>query len=389
MKLVIAKYLFVLSFVLLGVISVNAMSLQFQSVYEDSRFEPANILHAGCLNSADILLDADDGEYGELSAELEYDSDDLDILRVESELTDFEYELNYDNIMFSKKNIEVGVSKLFRLYFKSDNDLTWTVIRLVIGDNVQEIDLLFASVPECMPDVIPPTIRLISPENGAGNISLDSSFIFDLKDNGKWIDKKTIHVYLDGILYDNDSRNLDWSGSQVVLYPDEWLPVGQELTIDVSIADKQKYGWANEVKKQFRVVTSTGVLLDSAIEPEKLRGLLQGTLLSQGSSSECALLQKIYMNSNIYYQYKVRKILNKLSCEIPDDEDLIWRWVVEVWNDNVDIVASVDDVPIAGEFSVFCILGWMLFVITLILKMYYFVSHKKYKRKEKKIRKKK
>jgi hypothetical protein len=46
---------------------------------------------------------------------------------------------------------------------------------------------------------------------------------------------------LDGILYDTDSKNLDWSGSQVVVYPDERLPVGQELMIDVSIADNQKY----------------------------------------------------------------------------------------------------------------------------------------------------
>jgi hypothetical protein len=35
------------------------------------------------------------------------------------------------------------------------------------------------------------------------------------------------------------------------------------------------------------------------------------------------------------------------------------------------------------------VLGWLLFVITLVLKLYYFVSHKKYKMKEKVVKKRK
>jgi hypothetical protein len=56
-------------------------------------------------------------------------------------------------------------------------------MNFVIGDKVQKIIVPFSAVPECQPDVIPPTINLVSPKNEETDISLDSSFVFDLKDN--------------------------------------------------------------------------------------------------------------------------------------------------------------------------------------------------------------
>jgi hypothetical protein len=124
MKLFVAKYLFVMSFILLGITSVQAVSLQFQPIYEDARFEPANVLHAGCLNSADILVDVRDVETTSLEAELQYDPNDLDILRVENMTENLSYELSYESVYFAKESLGIGETKLFRLYFKSNDDLT-------------------------------------------------------------------------------------------------------------------------------------------------------------------------------------------------------------------------------------------------------------------------
>jgi hypothetical protein len=43
----------------------------------------------------------------------------------------------------------------------------------------------FAEVPECEPDIIPPSINLIYPKDSDEDIYLDQYFIFDIKDIGK------------------------------------------------------------------------------------------------------------------------------------------------------------------------------------------------------------
>ncbi|MEI6118659.1 MAG: hypothetical protein WCP92_05555 [bacterium] len=40
----------------------------------------------------------------------------------------------------------------------------------------------FAQVPECEPDIIPPSLSLIYPKDTQQKISLDQYFIFDIKD---------------------------------------------------------------------------------------------------------------------------------------------------------------------------------------------------------------
>ena len=49
----------------------------------------------------------------------------------------------------------------------------------------ENIDLPFAQVPECDPDVIPPSIKLIFPVTITDPVAMDQYFIFDLKDSGK------------------------------------------------------------------------------------------------------------------------------------------------------------------------------------------------------------
>jgi hypothetical protein len=44
---------------------------------------------------------------------------------------------------------------------------------------------VFADVPECEPDIIPPSLSLIYPKDTTARIALDQYFVFDIKDIGK------------------------------------------------------------------------------------------------------------------------------------------------------------------------------------------------------------
>ncbi|MEI8009528.1 MAG: hypothetical protein WCI00_09580 [bacterium] len=45
--------------------------------------------------------------------------------------------------------------------------------------------LNFSQVPECEPDVVPPSINLVYPKDTQQKIALDQYFVFDIKDIGK------------------------------------------------------------------------------------------------------------------------------------------------------------------------------------------------------------
>ena len=59
---------------------------------------------------------------------------------------------------------------------------------IIAGKNVPlkgTFALDFAKVPECEPDIVPPSISLIYPKDTKQRISLDQYFVFDIKDIGK------------------------------------------------------------------------------------------------------------------------------------------------------------------------------------------------------------
>lgn len=97
-------------------------------------------------------------------------------------------------------------------------------------------------MPECEPDIIPPSINLIYPKKTEDRISLDQYFIFDIKDIGKGVDKNSIMINFDGQEYFYGADNLKWNGNYLTFYPGTWIPIDAAIDLKIMITDKQSYG---------------------------------------------------------------------------------------------------------------------------------------------------
>jgi hypothetical protein len=163
--------------------------------------------------------------------------------------------IEYNKIILEVENPSfTSLSQLtsfFQLYFKSDmvgNE------SLALGTGSQYVSanktyplsatfpLSFGLVPECEPDIVPPSINLIYPKNTEDRIQLDQYFIFDIKDIGKGVDKKSVLINFDGEKYIYGSDNLKRNGNYLTFYPGKWIPINTTLDLNILISDKQSYG---------------------------------------------------------------------------------------------------------------------------------------------------
>lgn len=95
--------------------------------------------------------------------------------------------------------------------------------------------LSFAQVPECEPDVIPPTISLVKPQTTNIPLSLDSYFVFSLKDMRKGINTGSLVITFNGIDYTGDSPALVWQNDYLAFYPKTWIPIGKQLDLQINV----------------------------------------------------------------------------------------------------------------------------------------------------------
>jgi hypothetical protein len=141
---------------------------------------------------------------------------------------------------------------LFTISFKSNEFATESLFAIhkpsyVIDQNNKEIlvfveqKLSFEKVPECEPDILPPTITLVKPQNTSALLELDTYFTFSLKDEGKGIDPTSLRLNFDGITYTGSDPAFVWQKDQLSFYPRKWLPIGKTLDLAIVIGDKQSY----------------------------------------------------------------------------------------------------------------------------------------------------
>jgi len=369
--------------------------------YNDPRFEPANKLHAGCVQTMLVWLQNSD-PIEELYLNLKFDPQDLQIIRLMSQKeykNSFNSKFSYDTLSVHIKNIyEQWNLDLFEMYFRSEIDVTSTKIELdpssyYIVDGEKQyfwdssILLEFASVLECEPDMLPPSISLIHPKKTDDVLPLDSYFIFEFKDLWKWVNKDSLSIIFDWITYSGVDSSLKWSWNFVSLYPNEWLPINSDIWIKVKISDKQKYWWANYIEKNFNFKSASGLLFENPVDPYKFRAISDGVTLLRADKSECNLLQSLYKKSDIYYKFRLKKILRKMSCDIPlsyVDDDVVISWDNNKEGSNlVEIKLN----PTSKAFSVFAVLWWILFAVTLMLKLHYLHHYRKHKRAIRKLKK--
>lgn len=368
-----------------------AANIYLNSTYPEARFLPADKLHAWCDHVANIAIESKWENISTINLVLKYDTKKIKIIRVvpidQSSTTN--YSIEYNKILFNKiSNEDFKETKvaLFNLYYKSNENITGNTFEFTEGSYLTtkywrvislnaSFSTPFAKAPECEPDVVPPIIEMVKPLNKTNWVALDSSFIFEIKDDWKWIDKKQLKLHINNQNYVYDDNGVFWSWDQLIVYPRTRLPVNKLIPISISISDKQKYWWANIQNESFEVKTSSWLVLENYLDPFKFRELAQWYASFRWTQKECALVWNIYLQEDWIYQKSWKAILKKLWCPIPAQLQ------------NIEEEKDATAAPIVQEkiekksyISVFWVIWWTLFIITFILKLHYrhwFTKHKK------------
>jgi hypothetical protein len=172
--------------------------------------------------------------------------------------------------------------------------------------------LNFAQVPECEPDIVPPSINLIYPKDTEQKINLDQYFIFDIKDIGKGIDKNSVMINFDGEQYFYGSDNLKRNGNYLTFYPSKWIPIDESMDLKILVTDKQSYGGANKTESLYTLQSTTGMVFNKVINPMMFRRIAQEAEKISASVDECTLLADFYSKSEVAYQRELKSIIQKV-----------------------------------------------------------------------------
>ncbi len=358
-----------------------------QPLYSDVRFQPSDKLHADCTNSADILFSPQGQRITKFKAILSYNPETLEILRILPTVTNatVSSKIEYDKIILEVDHPKFASStastSFFQIYFKSSivgkeaiSLAEWSEAITTSRTYPLEgsFDLEFAKVPECEPDIIPPSINLIYPKNSDERLYLDQYFIFDIKDIGKWIDKNSVIINFDGDQYFYWSESLKWNGNYLTFYPSKRIPIDEELDLKIIVGDKQSYGGANKTESTYTFQSATGMLLQRDINPMVFRRISQEAEKISASVDECELLGNLYTKSDLAYQQELKSIIQKLGCNLAAlDTSLM---------ETKEADTMTTEQKQYRNISVFATLWWILFFIAFTLKMHYVISYKRHKR---------
>ena len=364
----------------------------FQPLYSDARFPPSDILHAGCDDSANISFSPQGQKITKFTLVFYYNPDDIEILRILPNTNNgiMSSKIEYNKVVLEVQNpifaSSAGNTPFFQIYFKSHitgkeafslgtgseavtatktNPLQWT------------FSLDFGKVPECDPDVVPPNISLMYPKNTDDRITLDQYFVFDIKDIGKWVDKSSVIINFDGQEYSYWSENLKRNGDYLTFYPGTWIPINTKTDLKISVKDLQSYGWANKTENTFSFKSATGMSLNKAITPLMFNSIVQGAEKISATSDECSLLMGFFYNKSVITnQQELKSIIQKLWCNLTSLTTSIAA--ASSWSTNK--ISPADASSKYRYISVFAITWWVLFFVSFILRLHYFVSYRKHKR---------
>jgi hypothetical protein len=106
----------------------------------------------------------------------------------------------------------------------------------------------------------------------------------------------------------------EWSGNNLIIYPENRLPLGSEIKLNIQVHDKQVYGKSNITNKDFVFYTSTGLNLLNEIDPIQFRKLVNKEKYYQGSWLECDWLKEKYLISDQEIKDIILSINKRLNC---------------------------------------------------------------------------
>lgn len=363
-----------------------ASQLLLEPAYLDKRFPPADKLHIWCSNEIWASIVADQKDINAFRIIINYNPKNIQILWVVW-TSGFQNAINssieYDKIVINyidSKPISMWKNNFLKLHIKSTWDFLQSTFTIASGSYTvnqkwvktdlnwsQTID--FAKVPECEPDIVSPTTILVTPTNTKDRIALDSYFVFDIKDEWKWVDRNKLKVKFNEKEYLPVDKNIIVKDWKLYFYPEDRLPVDQKIDVKITISDKQEYGWANESSKTFSFKTATWMLLQSNINPNTLRKIYELSQKILWNTGECNLLTNLENTISKEYKIYISSISDKLSCPR------------NTWTGNLmtgDILIS--NTKKSTSISLLGAIWWTLFFITFLLKLHYILEYKRHKK---------
>lgn len=371
-----------------------AVNVEFKPIYSDARFQPNNAFHAWCVNTVDVVFSLEtNSSISALNAILEYNPSELNILSIlpsEQKKLNLTYTIQDGKITLNKLKSDAATSSattvVFTISFKTiSSSVSSSSFSFVQGsylvDNLWKMialewtsDFSFVAVPECEPDILPPTIEIIYPSEKKKELPLDSYFTFAIKDDWKWINKDSLVITIDNIVYSADTIDFTWKNDQVTFLPNFRLPLDSDVTVAVKVSDKQVYGWSNITEKKYVFHTATWLSLLNNIDLNDFRLLVGMWRAVHWTQKECTLLQDIYAYSNVSYQKNIASIGKRILC------DAFSSWSV---TDTILPTLSPEKLftlpDTKSSISLFSFIGWLLFFVSLLLKLFYMYWYKKHK----------
>lgn len=343
----------------------------FEPIYTSERFQPSDAFHATCENQLNVIFSLEDTKISWISAVLDYNPNDIEILKIvwENEKgNNLSYVVNDNKIYLNKLKSEWSVDNwsnmvVFDLYLKSKEGVSDTKITFADGSYMVDSDgnminlsdsmlLQFVAVPECEPDIVSPKINLLFPKEDA-RVPLDTYFQFDISDLWKWVNEDSIVLSINDIDYDINSMEHEWEMNILTIYPDFWMPFNTGFELKLTVSDKQVYGWANSVTKVYKLETMDEMYLLNKITPEEFRKLVNSQKYYKWTEQECEFLAYNYSLAQNAWDSQNHDIIlsinQRLNC--PDIDQNWWNFVSDE----------------SEWMSLFSVLGWTLFACTFLI----------------------
>ncbi len=372
----------------LGMIGLTLWAnVTLQPIYSETRFEPADKLHAWCTNDADLLFSPQGKSVKKISMVLTYNPDTMEILRImpAKNIWDATSKIEYDKIILEVNEPNLDTAKnattLFQITFRSATIGKEMMLldtgseAIIAGKNVPlkgTFALDFAKVPECEPDIVPPSISLIYPKDTKQRISLDQYFVFDIKDIGKWVDKNSVTISFWWEDYFYGSESLKRNGNYLTFYPGKRIPIDTNMNLKILVTDKQSYGWANKAQSIYNFQSATWMAFNKDISPLIFRQIAQEAAKVSATQEECTALAERYANAQQGYMPLISSIIQKAWCNLSEVNTSLLTSHNGQMNDEQKNQYI--------HLSVFWTLWRILFFIAFTLKMHYFFAYRKHKR---------
>jgi len=266
---------------LITIVLCLVFSIPFKVKAATFQFDPSSATYSQtCSNTVDILMDTQGISSNSADIIVNYDPSKIEILDNDLIKSGIQIQpgIIYENYFGNQVDTGIGVIRLTgatfingfngigifaSINFKSkpfatstnfDIYMTGVGPEVSLDSNIVDTntsnDILsgvtnahYTFVTEsCIPDVIPPTIAYITPQDGQTGVIPTSDIQLNIQDSDSGINLSEIKVNINGVLYDINDNRFSYTGSEsnyvITIDPRDDFPTGKLSIISVTAKDK-------------------------------------------------------------------------------------------------------------------------------------------------------